>query len=68
MALENVCACAAALNVQLAGFIEAMPGASLPRDMEHLRRQNLVLSVSAVAGGWRGVPEGVASPPPGGRG
>ncbi len=60
-ALGTLCACAAALNVQFAGFIEAMPGASLPRDIEHLRRQNLVLAVSA-AGGWSGIPEASVDP------
>ena len=55
-ALETLCACAAALNVQLAAFVEAMPGASLPRDIEHLRRQNMIVSTSA-AGGWTAIPE-----------
>ena len=49
-------ACAAALGVQLAAFIEAMPGASLPRDIEHLRRQSLVVAVAA-GGGWTAAPE-----------
>ena len=55
-ALETLCACAAALNVQLAAFVEAMPGADLPRDIEHLRRQNLVVA-TAQAGGWTAIPE-----------
>src|SRR5262245_8484617 len=55
-ALDTICACAAALNVQLAAFIEAMPGADLPRDIEHLRRQSLVVSL-ARAGGWTALPE-----------
>ena len=54
--LETLCACAAALNVQLAAFVEAMPGADLPRDIEHLRRQNLVVA-TAQAGGWTAIPE-----------
>ena len=48
--------CAAALEVQLAAFIEAMPGASLPRDIEHLRRQSLVVAIAA-GGGWTAAPE-----------
>ena len=55
-ALETLCACAAALDVQLAAFVEAMPGANLPRDIEHLRRQNLVVA-TAQAGGWTAIPE-----------
>jgi hypothetical protein len=42
--------------VQLAAFIEARPGASLPHDIEHLRRQELVITV-ARHGGWEGRPE-----------
>jgi hypothetical protein len=33
-----------------------MPGADLPRDIEHLRRQNLIVSI-AKAGGWTAIPE-----------
>ena len=33
-----------------------MPGADLPRDIEHLRRQNLVVA-TAQAGGWTAIPE-----------
>jgi transcriptional regulator with XRE-family HTH domain len=55
-ALETLCACAAALNVQLAGFVEAMPGADLPRDIEHLRRQSLIVA-AAAKGGWTAIPE-----------
>jgi transcriptional regulator with XRE-family HTH domain len=55
-ALDTLSGCAAALNVQLAAFVEAMPGADLPRDIEHLRRQNLVVEL-AHAGGWRAIPE-----------
>ena len=54
--LATLCACAAALNVRLAAFIEAMPGADLPRDIEHLRRQSLVVA-TAQAGGWTAIPE-----------
>lgn len=56
ISIETLAACAAALNAQLAAFIEAAPGASLPRDMEHLRRQALVVEI-AERGGWRAVPE-----------
>jgi transcriptional regulator with XRE-family HTH domain len=54
-------ACAAALGLQFAAFFEQAAGASLPRDIEHLRRQNLVVSLSA-AGGWTAVPEGSIDP------
>src|SRR3954454_2652994 len=40
--IETWAACAAAVGTQLVGFLEQAPGASLPRDMEHLRRQNVV--------------------------
>jgi transcriptional regulator with XRE-family HTH domain len=56
VALETLASCAAALNVQLAAFVEAMPGASLPRDIEHLKRQSLLVR-TAAAGGWRATPE-----------
>ncbi len=54
--LLTLAACGAALNVQLAGFIEALPGANLPRDIEHLRRQSLLVAIAA-RGGWRASPE-----------
>jgi transcriptional regulator with XRE-family HTH domain len=54
--LETLAACAAAVDTQLAAFLQAVPGADLPRDMEHLRRQQLVISV-ATAGGWTARPE-----------
>ena len=56
VSIETLASCAAAVGVQLAAFIEARPGASLPRDIEHLRRQELVVNV-ARPGGWRGRPE-----------
>ena len=59
--LDIWAACAAALGVQLAAFFEQAAGASLPKDIEHLRRQNLVLSVSAP-GGWAGIPEAIVDP------
>lgn len=54
--LETLAACATAVDAQLAAFIEARPGAELPRDIEHLRRQELVLRL-ARRGGWTGKPE-----------
>jgi transcriptional regulator with XRE-family HTH domain len=48
--------CAAAVGLQFAAFLEMAAGADLPRDMEHLRRQNLVI-VHATPGGWAGDPE-----------
>jgi transcriptional regulator with XRE-family HTH domain len=54
--LETLASCAAAVSTQLAVFIEATPGATLPRDIEHLRRQQLVI-VSAAVGGWSARPE-----------
>ena len=45
-----------AVGHQLAAFLELTPGATPPRDVEHLRRQQLVID-TATAGGWRAVPE-----------
>ena len=47
---------AAAIGVQLAAFLEAVSGASLPRDIEHLRRQSALVE-RAAAGGWSSAPE-----------
>ncbi len=47
---------AAAVGEQLVGFLEHAPGASLPRDIEHLRRQSSLISIAAP-GGWRALPE-----------
>jgi len=54
--LETLAACAAAVGGQLAAYVEARPGAELPRDIEHLRRQELVVRL-ARQGGWRARPE-----------
>ena len=54
--LETLAACGAALGLQLAAFFEQAPGASLPRDMQHLRRQNLII-VWSTPGGWTPGPE-----------
>jgi hypothetical protein len=59
--LETLSACAAAVGTQLAAFIEARPGADLPRDIEHLRRQELVISI-ATHGGWKARPEHAIDP------
>ena len=47
---------AAATGEQFVGFLEHAPGADLPRDIEHLRRQQLVVEFAA-RGGWRSLPE-----------
>lgn len=54
--IETMASCAAAVGVQLAAFVEARPGSDLPRDIEHLRRQELVIAF-ARPGGWTGQPE-----------
>jgi transcriptional regulator with XRE-family HTH domain len=54
--LDVWAACAVAMGLQLAAFFERTPGADLPRDIEHLRRQNLVVA-TAQAGGWTAIPE-----------
>jgi transcriptional regulator with XRE-family HTH domain len=54
--LETLACCAAALGTQLAAFVEARPGADLPSDIEHLRRQELVIEL-ARRGGWLAQPE-----------
>ena len=59
--LETLASCAAAVEVQLAAFIEARPGADLPRDLEHLRRQQLVVAL-ARRGGWTARPEVAIDP------
>ena len=61
VSIETLASCAAAVGVQLAAFIEARPGADLPRDIEHLRRQELVIAVGAT-GGWTARPEAGIDP------
>jgi transcriptional regulator with XRE-family HTH domain len=51
--LETLAACAAAVGTQLAAFVEATPGADLPRDIAHLRGQASILRL-ATPGGWTG--------------
>lgn len=59
--LETLAACAAAVGAQLAAFLEATPGADLPRDLEHLRRQQLLIT-TARPGGWSARPERAIDP------
>jgi transcriptional regulator with XRE-family HTH domain len=47
---------ATTVGLQLAAFLERAPGADLPRDIEHLRRQNLVV-LESTPGGWHPRPE-----------
>src|SRR4051795_1987484 len=54
--LDTWAAVAAALEMQLAAFVEQVPGASQPQDIEHLKRQDLVIR-TAAAGGWHAEPE-----------
>lgn len=56
VSLETLAACGDALGHQLAAFVELVPGATPPRDVEHLRRQQLVVD-TATTGGWRATPE-----------
>lgn len=49
--LETLTAAAAAVHAELAAFLQAQPGTDLPRDIEHLRRQELVIRLAAP-GGW----------------
>ena len=59
-ALATLAAVAAAVNVQLAAFIEARPAADLPRDVEHLRGQRLVIT-QGKGGAWVGQPEAIVT-------
>ena len=54
--IETWAALAAGIGLQLAAFFELAPGASPPRDLQHLRRQQIVIDV-ARRGGWQGRPE-----------
>jgi transcriptional regulator with XRE-family HTH domain len=54
--VDTWAACGAAVGLQLAAFFEASPGTDVPRDIEHLKRQNLVIA-TAAAGGWHAEPE-----------
>ena len=54
--VDTWAAAGAAVGLQLAAFFEDAPGADLPRDLEHLKRQNLVVA-TAARGGWQAEPE-----------
>ena len=54
--LETWATAAAAVGEQLVGFLERASGASLPRDIEHVRRQAAVIDL-AQPGGWQSLPE-----------
>ena len=69
--LETLVACALACDAQLAAFLEALPGASLPRDIGHVRRQQAVIALAAAqdcgrhdAGYGTGAPTSSAEWPP----
>ena len=47
---------AAAAGQELVGFLDQAPGADLPRDIEHLRRQSAIVERASV-GGWAVAPE-----------
>jgi transcriptional regulator with XRE-family HTH domain len=59
--LETLAACAAAVGTQLAAFLEATPGADLPRDIAHLRGQAAIVRFSQP-GGWRATVEAAIDP------
>lgn len=54
--LETWACVGAAVGCELSVYLEAMSGASLPRDYEHLKRQQLVVE-TARPGGWAAWPE-----------
>ncbi len=54
--IETWACVGAAVGVQLVGFLELAPGATPPRDIEHLRRQSALIEI-ATAGGWTALPE-----------
>lgn len=54
--LETWAEAAAAADERLAAFLERAPGADRPRDYEHLKRQELVVTM-AHRGGWQAMPE-----------
>ena len=51
----------AAVGEQLVGFLERAPGATPPRDIEHLRRQSALIEAGRP-GGWHGLPELAVDP------
>ena len=50
--IETWASVAAAVGAELVTYLEEIPGATRPRDYEHLKRQQLVAAVAA-RGGWR---------------
>jgi transcriptional regulator with XRE-family HTH domain len=54
--IETWAVVAAAVGQELAAFLDQAPGADLPRDIEHLRRQSALVE-RATAGGWAAAPE-----------
>jgi hypothetical protein len=58
--VDTWAAAGAAVGLQFAAFFEDAPGADLPRDLEHLKRQNLVVA-TAARGGWQAEPEAALS-------
>jgi len=50
--LETLASCAAAVDAELAAFIQAQPGSDLPRDIAHLRGQATIVRF-AEPGGWK---------------
>jgi hypothetical protein len=54
--IETWATVAAASGLQVVCFLEEIPGATRPRDYEHLKRQQLVVTV-AGQGGWQATTE-----------
>ena len=54
--IETWASLAAAVGLQFAAFLEGSAGADLPRDIEHLRRQEMIVR-TAAPGGWTATPE-----------
>jgi hypothetical protein len=54
--LETWAVAASAVGQELVAFLDQAPGADLPRDIEHLRRQSVIVERAAV-GGWAVAPE-----------
>lgn len=54
--IETWSCVAAAIGEQFVGFLELAPGATAPRDIEHLRRQSALIELAA-RGGWAALPE-----------
>jgi transcriptional regulator with XRE-family HTH domain len=59
--IETWACVAAALGEQFVAFLEHAPGATPPRDIEHLRRQSALIELAAV-GGWVALPEFAIDP------